>query len=233
MNDVPGEIIPAEIGGLRDYPLARRGFMMTGLISGFTMATTTVLAQTIHTDAQGLVAGEVKIPTSDGALPGYAARPEGNGPFPIVLVVEEIFGVHEYIKDVCRRLAKLGYVAVAPELYARIGDLSTMTDSAQIFRDVISKAPDAQVLSDLDSTVKYAASAERGDAARLGIIGFCRGGRAVWLYAEHNPALKAAVAFYGPVAGPTSPIQPKNPVDMAGSLKCPLLGLYGGQDTSI
>jgi carboxymethylenebutenolidase len=231
MNDVPDEI-PTEIGGLRAYPLARRGFMMTGLISGFTMATTTVMAQTIHTDAQGLVAGEVKIPTTDGALPGYAARPEGNGPFPIVLVVEEIFGVHEYIKDVCRRLAKLGYVAVAPELYARIGDLSKMTDSAAIFRDVISKAPDAQLLSDLDETVKFA-QGEHGDAGRLGVLGFCRGGRDVWLYAEHNPQLKAAVAFYGPVAGPTSPIQPKNPVDMAANLKCPLLGLYGGQDQSI
>jgi carboxymethylenebutenolidase len=231
MNEVPGDI-PTEIGGLRDYPLARRGFMMTGLISGFTMATTTVLAQTIHTDATGLVAGEVKIPTTDGALPGYAARPEGNGPFPIVLVIEEIFGVHEYIKDVCRRLAKLGYVAVAPELYARIGDLSKMTDSAQIFRDVISKAPDAQLLSDLDSTVTFARG-DHGDAGRLGVLGFCRGGRDVWLYAEHNPQLKAAVAFYGPVAGPTSTIQPKNPVDMAGNLKCPLLGLYGGQDQSI
>src|SRR5579875_160648 len=118
MNDVPGESIPAEIGGLREYPLARRGFMMTGLISGFTMATTTVLAQTIHTDANGLVAGEVKVPTTDGALPGYAARPAGDGPFPIVLVVEEIFGVHEYIKDVCRRFAKQGFLAVAAEYYA-------------------------------------------------------------------------------------------------------------------
>ena len=227
MND-----IPAEISGLRSYPLARR-FMMTGLISGFTLATTRVEAQAIHTDATGLVAGEVKIPVSDGELPGYAARPEGNGPFPIVLVIEEIFGVHEYIKDVCRRLAKLGYVAVAPELYARIADLSKMTDSAQIFRDVISKAPDAQLLADLDATAQFAAQSEHGDPARLGVIGFCRGGREVWLYAEHNPALKAAVAFYGPVAGPTSAIQPKNPVDLAGSLKCPLLGLYGGQDASI
>jgi carboxymethylenebutenolidase len=227
MND-----IPTEIRGLRAYPLARR-FMMTGLISGFTLATTRVEAQAIHTDSAGIVAGEVKIPVSDGELPGYAARPEGNGPFPIVIVNEEIFGVHEYIKDVCRRLAKLGYAAVAPEIYARIADLSKYTDGAAIFRDVISKAPDAQVLSDLDASVQFAERSEHGDPGRIGVIGFCRGGRTTWMYAEHNPALKAAVAFYGPVAGPTSAIQPKNPVDLAASLKCPLLGLYGGQDQSI
>ena len=227
MNDVP-----AEISGLREFPLARRGFVMTGLISGFTLATARAEAQAIHTDSAGLVAGEVKVPVTGGALPGYAARPDGAGPFPIIVVIEEIFGVHEYIKDVCRRLAKLGYLAVAPELYARIGDLSKMTDSAQIFRDVISKAPDAQMLTDLDAAAAFGAS-DHGDPARLGVIGFCRGGRDSWLYAEHNPALKAAVAFYGPVAGPTSAIQPKNPVDLAGELKCPLLGLYGGQDTSI
>ena len=135
-----------ELAGLGRYPLARRGFVMTSLISGFTLATARVDAQAIHTDTTGLEAGEVQIPVADGHLPGYAARPAGTGPFPIVLVIEEIFGVHEYIKDICRRLAKAGYLAVAGEYYARLGDLSKMTDSQQIFRDVISRAPDPQMM---------------------------------------------------------------------------------------
>ena len=219
--------------GLKDFPLARRGMIMSGLITGFTLAVTTVEAQVIHTDASGIEAGECKIPTSDGQMPGYYARPDGAGPFPVVLVIEEIFGVHEHIKDLCRRLAKVGYAAVAPELYARIADLSGMTDPATIIRDVISKAPDATVLSDLDSAVAWSAASNKGDTTRLGVTGFCRGGRDTWLYATHNSTVKAAVAWYGPVGGPTSPIQPKTVLDVAGELKCPLLGLYGGQDTSI
>ena len=222
-----------EAQGLRRYPLPRRGLMMTGLISGFTMATTTVMAQAIHTDSTGIDAGEVQIPAADGAkIPAYYARPTGPGPFPTVLVIEEIFGVHEYIKDITRRFAKLGYFAVAPELYARIGDLSKMTDVGQIIRDVISKAPDATVLSDLDATAAWAA-ANKGDPNKLAVTGFCRGGRDTWLYAEHNPKLKAAVAWYGPVTNPTSEIQPKTASDLATELKAPLLGMYGGQDTSI
>ena len=175
----------------------------------------------------------MKIPTADGELPGYRAMPEGAGPFPVILVVEEIFGVHEYIKDICRRLAKLGYCAVAPELYARLGDLSKMTDAQVIVRDVISKAPDATLLSDLDSTARWAAASSKGDAARLGITGFCRGGRAVWLYAAHNPQVKAAVAWYGPLGGNRSDIQPKTAADVVGDLKAPVLGLYGGADNGI
>lgn len=218
--------------GLANYPLPRRGVIMTGLISGFTLATTRVEAQAIHTDAAGLEAGETTVPTNQGSLPAYFARPAGAGPFPIVLVIEEIFGVHEYIKDTCRRLAKAGYLAVAPELYARIGDLSKMTDVSAIVRDVISKTPDARLLLDLDATAIWAA-ANRGDAARLVVTGFCRGGRATWLYAAHNPALKAAVAWYGPIGGTPSDIQPHNAADVATELKAPLLGLYGGQDTGI
>ncbi|OYZ72162.1 MAG: carboxymethylenebutenolidase, partial [Rhizobiales bacterium 24-66-13] len=160
--------------GLVREPFSRRGFVMTGLIAGFTLATTSVEAQAIHTDAVGLVAGEVKIPTMDGDMPGYRAMPEGNGPFPLVIVVEEIFGVHEYIKDICRRLAKQGYCAVAPELYARQGDLTGMTDIQQIVRDVISKKPDAEMLSDLDAAVAWAVKSSKGDENRLGITGFCR-----------------------------------------------------------
>jgi carboxymethylenebutenolidase len=212
--------------------LGRRGFVMTSLMTGFTLATARAEAQVIHTDSVGLVAEEVQIPVSDGVLPAYAARPAGAAVAPVVVVIEEIFGVHEYIKDVCRRLAKLGYLAVAPELYARLADLSTMTDPAQIMRDVILKAPDATMLSDLGATIDWAV-AHHGDPARVATLGFCRGGRDVWLFAEHEPRLKAAVAFYGPVASPTSTIQPQTPLDLAGQLKCPLLGLYGGRDPSI
>ena len=218
--------------GLTTYPLPRRGVVMTGLISGFTLATTRVDAQAITTDLAGIDAGEVSIPTTEGVLPGYFARPSGAGPFPIVLVIEEIFGVHEYIKDTCRRLAKAGYLAVAPELYARLGDLTKMTDVQAIIRDVISKAPDERLLEDLDAASVWAA-ANRGDAARLAVTGFCRGGRNTWLYAAHNPLLRAAVAWYGPVGGTPSAIQPRTAADVAGALKAPLLGLYGSQDAGI
>lgn len=221
-----------EVAGLHCYPLARRGFMMTGLISGFTLAVGSASAQAIHTDAQDLVVGEVQVPAADGSVPTYFARPDGPGPFPVLLVVEEIFGVHEYIKDVCRRFAKAGYLAVAPELYARQGDLSKMTDVGQIVREVIAKAPDAQVMSDLDATAAWAGK-NHGDASRLGVTGFCRGGRVTWLYATHNPNLKAAVAWYGPIGGNTSAIQPQTVLDLADQIRCPLLGLYGGKDTGI
>ena len=221
-----------ELVGLRRYPLARRGFVMTGLISGLTLATARVEAQAIHTDSAGLVAGEVQIPVSDGHLPGYMARPEGNGPFPIVVVNEEIFGVHEWVKDICRRVARMGYVAIAPEVYARIADLSKMTDVGEIQSQVISHKPDAELMTDLDAAVAFAA-ANHGRADDVGVIGFCRGGRATWLYAAHNTALKAAVAFYGPVGGAATAIQPKNVTDIAADIHCPLLGLYGGQDPSI
>ncbi len=215
------------------WKMARRGFVMTSLMTGLTLATPHALAHVIHTDAVGLQAGEVLVPVADGHIPAYAARPDGPGPFPTVLVIEEIFGVHDYIKDVCRRLAKLGYLAVAPELYARLADLSKMTDPQQIFLDVISKAPDAIILADLDSTVAWARAQGHGDTARLAVTGFCRGGRDVWLYAAHNPALKAAVAWYGPVGGTPTPIQPHTALEVASGLRCPLLGLYGGADASI
>jgi carboxymethylenebutenolidase len=221
-----------EAAGLRDYSLARRGMMMTSLISGFTLAIQRVEAQTIVTDAKGLDVGETKIPTTDGDLPAYYARPESGTKFPIVIVNEEIFGVHEHIKDLCRRLAKAGYLAVATEYYARIGDLSKMTDIPEILSKVISKAPDAQYLSDADSTITWAGK-NKGDLDRVAVTGFCRGGRQTWLIAAANPRVKAAVAWYGPVLNPTSGIQPKTVTDLADQLKCPLLGLYGGQDQSI
>jgi carboxymethylenebutenolidase len=221
-----------EITGLRHYPLARRGLVMTSLISGFTLATQRVEAQAIHTDTAGIEAAEVHIPVAGGSLPTYYARPATGSNFPVVVVNEEIFGVHEYIKDTCRRLAKAGYMAIAPEIYARIADLSKMTDVQQIVRDVISKKPDAELLTDLDATLAWAAQ-NKGSATAIGVTGFCRGGRNTWLYATHNAKLKAAVAWYGPVKGNPSELQPKVVLDLADQLKCPLLGLYGEKDTGI
>ena len=218
--------------GLTYFPLARRGFFMTSLISGLTLATARVEAQAIHTDATGLEAGEFMLPVAGGSLPGYYARPTGAGPFPIVLVNEEILGVHEYLKDTCRRFAKAGYMAVVVEVYARFGDISKMTDGASIFREFVSKSPDATLMADTDALVAWAA-VNKGDANRVGVTGFCRGGRTTWLYAIHNPKVKAAVAWYGQIVTPASEIQPKSVLDLAGSLKVPLLGLYGGKDGSI
>jgi carboxymethylenebutenolidase len=202
-------------------------------MTGLTLATTRVEAQAITTDSEGIEAGEVQIPAGDGPMPGYRAVPTGVGPFPIVLVVEEIFGVHDYIKDICRRLAKAGYCAVAPELYARQGDLSTMTDVKKIISDVISKTPDAQWIADLDAAVTFAAAAAKGDPKKLGVMGWCRGGRAAWLYDAHRTDLKAAVAWYGPLGGERSAIQPRTAGDVADTINAPLLALYGGADTGI
>ena len=212
--------------------VTRRQFVMTTLAAGFALAVQPVAAQTIHTDTGGLDAGEVKIAVADGQIPAYRAMPDRGGPFPTVLVVQEIFGVHEHIKDLCRRLAKLGYFAIAPELYAREGDPSQISDIQELIQKIVSKVPDAQVMSDLDSAVAYAKGSGKADIARLGITGFCWGGRATWLYAAHNPALKAAVAWYG-TDRPTTELQPKNPLDVIADLKCPVLALYGGADQSI
>jgi carboxymethylenebutenolidase len=186
----------------------------------------------IHTDSEGLDVGPVNIPVPDGELPGYQAMPSRGGPFPVVLVVQEIFGVNEYIQDVCRRLAKLGYLAVAPELYWRQGDVSKMTDHREIIEKVVSQVPDAQVMSDLDAAADFTDTG-RGDPSRIGLTGFCWGGRIAWLYATHSSRLKAAVAWYGRLAGATEPIHPAHPVDGAARLRCPVLGLYGALDPSI
>jgi len=214
--------------------LSRRTVIATSLATGFALAAQPVAAQTtITTDTSGLIAGEVKIPTGDGEIPAYRAMPSEGGPFPTILVVQEIFGVHEHIKDVCRRLAKLGYFALAPELYARQGDVSGLTNIQQIVSEVVSKVPDAQVMSDLDAAVAYAKGTGKADTARLGITGFCWGGRITWLYAVHNPSVKAGVAWYGRLVGDSSALTPKHPVDVAADLKAPVLGLYGGADQGI
>ncbi|PZN68767.1 MAG: carboxymethylenebutenolidase [Candidatus Methylumidiphilus alinenensis] len=211
----------------------RRDFLTTLLATGFALAVRPVRSETlISTDTEGLEAGAVLIPVADGSLPAYRAKPKGSGPFPTLLVVQEIFGVHEHIKDITRRLAKLGYLAIAPELYFRQGDVSTLASIDDIREKVISKVADKQVLADLDACLAWVAS-NGGDADRLGITGFCWGGRIVWLYAAHQAKLKAGVAWYGRVKGPTNELNPRQPVDLAAELKAPVLGLYGGKDQGI
>lgn len=212
--------------------VSRRGFVVTTLATGFALSVRPVSAETITTSAEGLTAGEVKITTSDGEMPAYRAMPAKGDSFPVILVVQEIFGVHEHIKDICRRLAKLGYLAVAPELYARQGDVSKIENIQEIIGKVVSKVPDSQVMSDLDATVAWAKKS-KGNVDKLGVTGFCWGGRIVWLYSAHNPNIKAGVAWYGRLTSPATEIQPKHPLDLVESLKVPVLGLYGGADMGI
>jgi carboxymethylenebutenolidase len=211
----------------------RREFLLSKLAVGFALAVHPIGAQTITTDTKGLTAGEVQIPMADGKMiPAYRARPSGGGRFPTVLVVQEIFGVHEHIKDLCRRLAKSGYMAVAPELFARQGDVSKIENVQEIVNTVVSKVPDSQVMSDLDATAAWAVK-NGGSTTRLAITGFCWGGRIAWMYAAHNPKLDAAAAWYGRLEGETNAMTPKNPLDYAGGLKAPVIGFYGGKDTGI
>ena len=207
----------------------RRGFVATALGAGFALAAQPIMAQTtITTDTTGLVAGEVKI----GMLGAYRAMQEGGKNLPTILVVSEIFGVHEYIADVCRRLAKLGYLAIAPELFARHGDPRKLTNVQDILSSIIAKVPDKEVMADLDACAAWAKS-NGGDPARLGITGFCWGGRQTWLYSTHNPNVKAGVAWYGRIDGEVNERTPKWPLDIAGEIKGAVLGLYGGKDQGI
>ncbi len=216
--------------------ISRRVFAATSLVAGFTLAAGPVRADAIITDTNGLDAGEVSIPVSDGKIPGYRAKPAGKTNLPTILVVQEVFGVHEHIRDMCRRFAKLGYYAIAPSLYARYGDPGKydMDHLQGLFTDIVSKVPDKEVMSDLDSAVAFAGG-DGANTAKLGITGFCWGGRIVWLYAAHNPALKAGVACYGQLRGPAtvSPLRPLYPLDLVHDLHAPVLGLYAGLDHGI
>jgi len=213
--------------------LSRRGFTRTALGAGFAAATLPVTAQTvIKTDTAGLVAGEVDIPVGAFKLPAYRAAPAGKANAPVVLVISEIFGVHEHIADVARRFAKAGYFAIAPELFVRQGDAQSYGEVGKLIAEVISKVPDAQVMGDLDACVAWAGT-QGANAANVGVTGFCWGGRITWLYAAHQAAVKAGVAWYGRVVGAANPLTPRNPVDVAGEIKAPVLGLYGGADTGI
>jgi carboxymethylenebutenolidase len=221
------------IGLTKTAPFSRRGFMTASaaVAAGYTLAAGPVRADVIKTDTDGIEVGDAKIKVADGEMPGYFAKPKGVSNPPVVLVAMEVFGLHEYIKDVTRRLAKLGAFAVAPDYYFRKGDLTKVTDTKELL-PLVNAKPDAELLSDLDATVAWA-KAQGGDTSRLGIIGFCRGGRTVWEYAAHAPGLKAGVAFYGPLVDPPNPAWPKSPTQLVPEMKAPVLGLYGEADTGI
>ena len=223
------------LGGALPQPGTDLNDLVTALLpQGFAKIVQPIASTTITTDTTGLIAGEVKIQTMTGPVPAYRAMPEKGGKLPLVLVVQEIFGVHEHIKDVCRRLAKLGYFAIAVDLYHRQGNVTKFTDNQEIFAKVVNFVPDSQVMSDLDASVVYAESTGKADTSRLGVTGFCWGGRITWTYCVHNPKVKAGVAWYGRLVAPAkTALQPAYPVELAPHLKVPVLGLYGGEDASI
>jgi carboxymethylenebutenolidase len=214
-------------------PLSRRTFIIGMLASGYALAASPVTDNIIRTDTAGLTAGPIQIPTSHGMIPGYYARPAKPGKYPVVLVIHEAFGVHEHIQDICRRYAKVGYLAIAPELFVRQGDVTKHTEIVTIFNEVISKVPDDQVNADLDATLAYARKSLQGHKTLVGAVGYCWGGRAVWEYAYHNPKLTAGLAYYGRVEGMVSDERPLDPIDFGSELKVPVLGLYAEKDTSI
>jgi carboxymethylenebutenolidase len=218
---------------IADVDMNRRQFARASVGVGFAAAVLPIAAQTeVKTDSHGLVVGEVTVPVGDFKMPAYRAMPAGGAKRPVVLVVSEVFGVHEHIADVARRFAKQGYLAIAPELFVRQGDASGYGEIAQLLSEVVNKVPDAQVMGDLDACVAWTA-ANGGDPARLAVTGFCWGGRITWLYAAHNPRVKAAVAWYGRLVGTASALQPVHAVDVAPRLQAPVLGLYGAQDDGI
>jgi carboxymethylenebutenolidase len=213
--------------------LDRRDFLKTALGTGFAAAVMPVLAQTVvKTDTAGLTAGEVTLTVNNQKVPVYRAQPEGKTNLPVILVVSEIFGVHEHIADVARRFAKLGYLALAPDFFVRQGDPSKYASVPELLKEVVSKVPDEQVMNDLDACVAWAQQ-NGGNTEKLGITGFCWGGRITWLYAAHNPKVKAGVAWYGRLVGDKTALTPMHPVDIADKLKAPVLGLYGAKDTGI
>ena len=213
--------------------LNRRAFVRTAVGTGFAAAVLPVTAQTIKTDSTGLTVGEVTIMVGDYKMPAYRALPaNASAKLPVVLVVSEIFGVHEHVADVVRRFAKLGYLAIAPELFVRQGDAGSYGEISKLMAEVVSKVPDAQVMGDLDACVTWAA-ANGGDTQRLGITGFCWGGRITWLYAAHSRMVKAAVVWYGRLAGQNDALHPVQPIDLAAKVNAPVLGLYGGEDQGI
>ena len=230
MSDLTSDVI-----GLTKAPdVSRRGFMTASaaLAAGYTLAAGPVRAEAIKTDTAGLKAGDATVKVAGGDMPVYFARPENATNPPVILIAMEIFGLHEWVKDITRRVGKLGALAIAPDYYFRAGqDLTKITEIPKLM-PIVNAKPDAELLSDLDATVAWAGS-QGGDTARLGIIGFCRGGRTVWEYAAHSGALKAGVAFYGPPVDPPNPLWPKSPLQLAPEMKAPVLGLYGGADTGI
>ena len=223
-------LLPGESG---DAGASRRTALKVALGIGYAAATLPIMAQTaIQTSAEGLVTGQMAYEVNGFKVPAFYAAPAGKANLPVILVVQEIFGVHAYIADIARRFARAGFLAIAPELYARQGDPRQYSDIARLLSDVVAKVPDAQVMADLDGAVQWA-GAHGGNLGKVGITGFCWGGRIAWLYAEQSQNVKAAVAWYGRLAGSPSALTPRQPLDLAASLKAPVLGLYGGQDSGI
>jgi len=232
-DDLNNDVHALLPGRVTEAGATRRTALKLALGVGYAASTLPVMAQTaIKTSADGLTAGEVTIDVHGFKMPAYCAAPAGQSGLPVVLVLSEIFGVHEYIADVVRRFAQAGYLAVAPELFVRQGDAQSYGEIAKLMAEVIAKVPDAQVMDDLDATVQWAA-AHGGDVHRLGVTGFCWGGRQVWNFSAHHPAVKAGVAWYGRLAGESTPLTPHHPLDVAAQLSGPVLGLYGGADPSI
>lgn len=215
------------------HTATRRTALKVALGVGYTAAAGDIMAQTaVKTSSDGLKTGEITVEVNGYKVPAYMAAPAGKTNLPVVLVIQEIFGVHEYIADTARRFAKMGYLAIAPELFARQGDPTKYNVMADLIKDIVSKVPDEQVMADLDGMVKWAA-ANGGDISKLGITGFCWGGRITWMYAAHNKAVKAGVAWYGRLEGAANDLSPKHPIDLVGNINGPVLGLYGGADTGI
>lgn len=232
MNRIRYDHRPAWVEPGDEKPtLGRRAFLTTSVAVGFAAAVEPVMAQVIHTDSEGLVAGQVMVPVQGGQIPAYRAYPaKGTAPFPTVMIVHEVFGVHEHIQDMARRFAKLGYYAIVPDLYSRQGDVAKMENMDDVMA-IVRATSDAQVIGDLDATADYLGKTGQADVKRMGITGFCWGGRIVWVYAAHNPTLKAGAAWYGPLAS-TNPEKP-SAISLAPTLKVPVLGLYGGKDAHI
>ncbi|MEO7107504.1 MAG: dienelactone hydrolase family protein [Rhodoferax sp.] len=230
LDDVKNGLDSLLPGKTTEAGATRRTALKVALGVGYAATAMPIMAQTaIKTPATGLTAGEGIYDVAGFSVPFYYAAPEGKKNLPVILVVQEIFGVHEYIADTCRRFAKAGYLAIAPDLYARQGDASKYTDMGKLMAEIVAKVPDEQVMGDLDGAVHWA-SENGGNTKRVGINGFCWGGRIAWLYAEQSKNVKASVAWYGRLVGTPSALMPKNPIDLAASLKAPVLGLYGGQD---
>ena len=213
--------------------VGRRAAIVGGAaIAGYALAAQPVAAAAISTPADGLDAGTIDFATNGLNMHAYRAKPKGKTRLPVILVVQEVFGVHEWVKDMTRRFARAGYYAIAPDLYQRQGDATKVADFSKLFAEIVSKVPDAQVMTDLDAALLFAGR-DGGNPARAGITGFCWGGRITWLYAAHNPRLKAGVAWYGRLVGAGNPLQPKNPIDLIPAMRAPVLGLYGGLDKGI
>jgi carboxymethylenebutenolidase len=232
MNDPAKFADPHMESLLPEVKFSRRGFLASAAATGFALGAGPVIAQTaIRTPAEGLDVADVKIPVTGGEMPGYTAAPKKAGKFPVVIVVPEIFGMHEYQKDICRRLAKAGYFGITLDPFFRMGDLSKIPE----FKEVLAKAnslDDTQMLADLDALVAFVEKQGKANAKKLGITGMCRGGRTVWMYTAHSKKIKAGVSWYGGL-NPTPPAQPLTPLDIADQLNAPVLGLYGGADQGI